>query len=145
MIFMMKNKSKFKFFKLFLVLLIIIVVVQLGYIFLFGVENKIITLKSNCNIDKEKLKEIGKVEGIDLYSYCIEDIKFLNSDGNFNFEKELLKGSHYVTMVWDGGTKIYKGINYYITDCHNLSGHIRYIISNLNNQEDTWKKCRAEN
>ena len=129
--------------KIIIIAVILFVLLVFILYFFIGFDTKKVVPKSKCSPETEEIINIGSVEGIDLYSYCIEDVKFLNNDGDYTSRNSFLKGTGYVTMIWDGGSLIYKGKNYYIIDCKQLNGeHLKYIISNIDNQQDAWSHCR---
>ena len=143
----MKSKKKLPLaYKMVLAIIMIILGIQLIYIFLFGVENKIVTPKKNCITSEEKLKKIRTIGDIDLYTYCIKNINFIGTDNTLSSLDDLKKGSHYYTMYSDGGTEIYHGLNYSIVDCQELNDvHVKYIISKKGYEDYAWKFCHSKN
>ena len=153
---MVTSHSKKKAFLISLIVFIgvFVIVIFLVKLLIIGFDTKKVIPKLKCSPSTEKLIKVGKVKDVDyvgkvkylsLYSYCIDKISFKNGTGSFSSEKELLKGTRYLTMVWDGGTRYYRGKNYILIDCQNLSGHLKYIISKVENSNDAWRYCHTEN
>ena len=136
-----KNSGKKKVYTVLKVLVIVFVAIQLFYVVFIGIDNKKVVPNVNCS---SSLLKVGTVEGVNLYTYCIEDIKFLKNDGNYDSQKQFLKGTHFESFIWDGGSRVYRGKNYYITECNELkSKPVKYIISSLESQNEAWKHCHT--
>lgn len=137
----MKKKVKVKKSKMLLITLsIIFLVILVIYLSVFGFDIKKVSPGSDCS---KGLVRVGSVADIDIYTYCIKKIKFNKNISENLTKEEFLRGTVYYNMIWDGGSRYYRGINYSIVECrnHEISKAHRYIITNKDYADRAWKYC----
>jgi len=91
----------------------------------------------DCNRKPQLL--IGK-DNINIYTYCINNIKVNTSNKQINLKEYLANNDNSIEniiktlilddVIYDGGTKIYKGNNITLIKCNTLEGNKDIYIGN---------------